>query len=336
MVFITGGAGFIGSHISFCLLNAGFDILVLDNFSNSYPSVIDRLRTVKSRGEVRFIQGDVLDESLLTTIFADNRIDIVIHLAGVKSVTQSVQQPLLYYQQNVKGSMNLLEAMASQGCFNLVFSSSASVYGDAQQVPVSETYRTSPKTPYGRSKLMVEKMLEDVAAADPRWSISILRYFNPVGAHDSGLLGDLPRQPITNLFPLVADAVGNDDGGLTVFGNDYKTPDGTGVRDYIHVMDLAQGHVHAMRCLKSGCGIYNLGTGRGYSVLEVIEAFERITGHKITYKVCNPRKGDIGSLFASTSKAERDLGWKAVMGLDQMIYDYWRWRCLQTSKYDDS
>jgi UDP-glucose 4-epimerase len=323
-LLITGGAGFIGSHTAAMLVDAGYEILLLDNFSNSHPDVIERLCQVTGKA-IQVVKGDLLDMELLDHLFKKHKFSAVIHFAGLKSVPQSFEDPLVYYQNNVQGSLNLLAAMQANQCYRLVFSSSAAVYGDSLDVPVSEHAQVLPKSPYGRSKYMVETMLQDVSAANTHWQISILRYFNPVGAHPTGLLGDAPIAPVANLFPLVAQVASGERGSLLVYGGEYATSDGTGVRDYIHVMDLAKGHISALNHLRSGCHTYNLGTGRGYSVLEVIKSFEEVTGRRIKYEIVAPREGDIGCLFASTQKAQDELGWYARLGLREMVESHWHW-----------
>ena len=323
-LLVTGGAGYIGSHTAAMLIDAGYEILLLDNFSNSHPDVIERLCQVAGKA-VQVVHGDLLDKVMLDNLFQTHQFSAVIHFAGLKSVPQSLENPLTYYQNNVLAGLNLLAAMQESHCYRLVFSSSAAVYGDSLEVPVSEHAQVLPKSPYGRSKQMVEMMLQDMSAANPRWQISILRYFNPVGAHPSGLLGDAPIAPAANLFPLVAQVASGERGLVPVYGGEYATSDGTGVRDYIHVMDLAEGHISALNHLRSGCHIYNLGTGRGYSVLEVIKSFEEVTGRRIKYEIVAPREGDIGCLFASTQKAQAEWKWYPRLGLREMVESHWCW-----------
>ena len=299
-ILVTGGAGFIGSHTTVQLLNANHDVVILDNLSNSSAEVLQRIKQITGK-EVQFYQGDVRDRLLLQQIFAQHQIEHVLHFAGLKAVGESVREPLKYYDNNVSGSLILVEEMANAGVFNLVFSSSATVYGTPATVPISETAITGGTTnPYGTSKYMVERMLMDIQAADQRWSMTLLRYFNPVGAHESGLIGEDPNGIPNNLLPYICQVAVGKLAQLSVFGNDYPTSDGTGVRDYIHVMDLADGHLCAMRTAQNqpGVHIYNLGTGQGYSVLEIIQAFEQASGKKIPYQIAPRRAGDIASCFA--------------------------------------
>lgn len=303
-------------------------VLVLDNLCNSSTESLHRVAELAGRAPV-FVQGDVRDRDLLDRLFAEHAVQAVLHLAGLKAVGESVQQPLRYYDNNMHGSQVLLQAMSHAGVFGLVFSSSATVYGEPAQVPIAETCPVGqPTNPYGRSKLMVENMLRDLAAADPRWRIAILRYFNPVGAHESGCIGEDPSGIPNNLLPYIAQVAVGKLPELSVFGNDYPTADGTGVRDYIHVVDLAAGHLLALRALQTRTGAYvwNLGTGQGYSVLEMIQAFERASGRKIPFKVSPRRLGDIATCFADPSKAQQELGWRATRGLPQMMQDAWRWQ----------
>ncbi len=334
-ILVTGGVGYIGSHALVVLISAGYNILVLDNLSNSDSSVLAKVQAITGR-TIDFIQGDIRDAALLTRIFSDHEIVAVIHFAGLKSVGESVVEPLKYYDNNVHGSQVLLQAMADAGVFQFVFSSSATVYGDPAEVPISEQCPLGRSTnPYGRSKFMVEEMLRDISIADPRWRIAILRYFNPVGAHDSGLIGEDPQGIPNNLLPYISQVAIGRLTELAVFGNDYPTPDGTGVRDYIHVMDLAQGHVAALRYLDKHCGVHtwNLGTGKGYSVLEMIKAFEQASGRPVPYKVVERRPGDIASCYACPDKAKSELGWYAERGLPEMMADAWRWQSNNPNGY---
>jgi UDP-glucose 4-epimerase len=327
-ILVTGGAGYIGSHACVELLGAGHDVVVLDNLSNARRESLVRVAELTGR-EVPFVRGDIRDRAALDALFRTHRVDAVVHFAGLKAVGESVEKPLLYWDNNVGGSVTLLQAMAAAGVKTIVFSSSSTVYGDPASVPVREDFPTgTPTNPYGRSKLVVEQVLRDLAAADPSWSIALLRYFNPVGAHASGRIGEDPRGIPNNLMPYIAQvAVGRRE-ALSVFGDDYPTPDGTGIRDYIHVVDLAAGHVKALEKLAEGTGtrVWNLGTGRGCSVLEVLRAFEKASGRTIPYRVVPRRAGDIAESWADPSKAERELGWKAVRGLDEMCADGWRWQ----------
>ena len=323
---ITGGAGYIGSHTVLELLQAGHEAVILDNLCNSSMLSIERVQQLTAKTPV-FIQGDVCDRAILDHVFATHKIDAVLHFAGLKAVGESVRQPLAYYQTNVGGSVTLCQAMAAAGVFRLVFSSSATVYGDPQQVPLVETCPTgTPTNPYGTSKLMVEKILQDMAAADPRWSVALLRYFNPVGAHHSGQLGEDPNGVPENLLPYISRVAVGKLEKLSVHGHDYPTPDGTGVRDYIHVVDLAKGHLAAVDyvCAHSGIDVWNLGTGVGYSVLEMLQAFEKACGRTLPYVLSPRRQGDIAQCWSDSSKAQRELGWKAELGLREMMEDTWR------------
>lgn len=327
-ILVTGGAGFIGSHTTVQLLNANHDVVILDNLSNSSAEVLQRIKQITGK-EVQFYQGDVRDRLLLQQIFAQHQIEHVLHFAGLKAVGESVREPLKYYDNNVSGSLILVEEMANAGVFNLVFSSSATVYGTPATVPISETAITGGTTnPYGTSKYMVERMLMDIQAADQRWSMTLLRYFNPVGAHESGLIGEDPNGIPNNLLPYICQIAAGKLAQLSVFGNDYPTSDGTGVRDYIHVMDLADGHLCAMRTAQNqpGVHIYNLGTGQGYSVLEIIQAFEQASGKKIPYQIAPRRAGDIASCFANPQLARQKLGWQAQRDLNSMMTDAWHWQ----------
>lgn len=327
-ILVTGGAGFIGSHTTVQLLNANHDVVILDNLSNSSAEVLQRIKQITGK-EVQFYQGDVRDRLLLQQIFAQHQIEHVLHFAGLKAVGESVREPLKYYDNNVSGSLILVEEMANAGVFNLVFSSSATVYGTPATVPISETAITGGTTnPYGTSKYMVERMLMDIQAADQRWSMTLLRYFNPVGAHESGLIGEDPNGIPNNLLPYICQVAVGKLAQLSVFGNDYPTSDGTGVRDYIHVMDLADGHLCAMQAAQNQAGvhIYNLGTGQGYSVLEIIQAFEQASGKKIPYQIAPRRAGDIASCFANPQLARQKLGWQAQRDLNSMMTDAWHWQ----------
>lgn len=334
-VFITGGAGYIGSHTALALLQSGHSVVVLDNLCNSSAESLERVAQLAGR-EPMFVKGDIRDRESLDRIFADQAVDAVLHFAGLKAVGESVNQPLRYYDNNVHGSQVLLQACADAGVFNLVFSSSATVYGEPAQMPISEACPLGqPTNPYGRSKLMVEDMLRDVAASDRRWRIAILRYFNPVGAHESGLMGEDPNGIPNNLLPYIAQVAVGKLPELAVFGNDYPTSDGTGVRDYIHVVDLAEGHLRALEALqtRSGAHVWNLGTGQGYSVLDMVRAFEAASGKPLPYRVAPRRPGDIATCYADPAKAERELGWKARRGLDEMMRDAWRWQLMNPDGY---
>lgn len=334
-ILVTGGAGYIGSHTTLLLLQAGFDVVVLDNLCNSSAESLSRVARITGRSPT-FVQGDIRDKALLQRLFAEHAIQAVLHFAGLKAVGESVSQPLRYYDNNMHGSQVLLQAMAEAGVFNFVFSSSATVYGEPAQMPISEACPVGqPTNPYGRSKLMVEDMLRDLALSDPRWRIAILRYFNPVGAHESGLIGEDPNGIPNNLLPYIAQVAVGKLPELAVFGNDYPTPDGTGVRDYIHVMDLADGHLRALDALqtRTGAHVWNLGTGQGYSVLDMVRAFEVASGRPVPYRIVPRRPGDIATCYADPSKAERELGRRAVRGLPEMMRDAWRWQSMNPDGY---
>lgn len=327
MILVTGGSGYIGSHACVELLSAGHEIVILDNLCNSHPEVIHNIGRIVGRTPV-FVEGDIRDAQTLDKLFARYRFDAVMHFAGLKSVGESVANPLQYYENNVHGSMVLFRAMAAHGIKRLVFSSSATVYGDPASLPIGEDFPLQATNPYGRTKLMIEEMLRDIAVADPGWSIAILRYFNPVGAHGSGLIGEAPNGIPNNLMPYIAQVAAGQREFLSVFGDDYPTPDGTGIRDYIHVADLAAGHLKALEKLMDNTGVFvcNLGTGRGYSVLEMIHAFEKASGKPIPYRIMPRRAGDVALSFADPQKAERELGWKAIRSIEEMCVDSWRWQ----------
>jgi UDP-glucose 4-epimerase len=334
-ILITGGAGYIGSHTTLALLQAGYDVVVLDNLCNCSAESLKQVAQLAGREPV-FVRGDIRDCAVLDRLFTEHSIDAVLHFAGLKAVGESVTQPLRYYDNNVHGSQVLLQACANAEIFNLVFSSSATVYGEPAQMPISEDCPVGqPANPYGRSKLMVEDILQDLARSDPRWRIAILRYFNPVGAHESGQIGEDPNGIPNNLLPYIAQVAVGKLTELTVFGNDYPTHDGTGVRDYIHVVDLAEGHLCALEALKTRTGshVWNLGTGQGYSVLEMVRAFEAASDRAVPYRLAPPRPGDIATCYADATKAERELGWKAQRGLDEMMRDAWRWQSLNPDGY---
>ena len=332
MILVTGGAGYIGSHTCVELLQAGHDITVFDNFSNGHPESLDRVQQITGRS-LRVIRGDIRDRAALVTALRDSGAQAVIHFAGLKAVGESVQQPLAYYDNNVVGSLRLLEAMGICGVKTLVFSSSATVYGDPQRLPLTEDHPLSATNPYGQTKLMVEHMLRDLRRSDASWRIGILRYFNPVGAHVSGLIGEDPQGRPNNLMPFVAQVAVGRRPNLNVFGNDYATPDGTGVRDYIHVVDLAIGHLKALEALArwthpTDCLTVNLGTGTGYSVLDIVRAFEAASGRPVAYIVAPRRPGDVAACYADPSKAAAVLGWRAERSLADMCADAWRWQSL--------
>lgn len=334
-LLLTGGAGYIGSHVLLCCLEAGHEIVVLDDFSNSSPEALARVQGLTG-GQVTLYRGDVRDAALLGRIFARHPIGAVLHFAGLKAVGESVENPLAYYDVNVGGTVTLTRAMAEAGVFRLVFSSTAAVYGDQAQMPLTETSPLGqPASPYGRSKLMVEQVLADLCAADPRWSVAVLRYFNPAGAHPSGRIGEDPRGVPANLIPYAMQVAVGRRPSLAVFGDDYPTPDGTGVRDYIHVMDLALGHLAAMNHLADNTGhhIWNLGTGRGHSVLEVIRGMERVINRPLPWKMAPRRPGDTAQCWADPARAAADLGWRATRGLDEMLADHWRWQAQNPEGY---
>ena len=327
-VLVTGGAGFIGSHTSIELLNAGYDIIILDNFVNSKPESLKRIKELTDK-DFKFYQADIRDEEAMTKVFAENKIDAVIHFAGLKSVPQSVKEPLNYYDNNIAGTVCLCRVMDKAGCKKLVFSSSATVYGSKNPSPLREDMPTGGTTnPYGTTKYFIEQILQDLCISDSEWGVSILRYFNPIGAHKSGRIGEDPNGIPGNLMPYITQVAIGKLECLNVCGNDYPTPDGTGVRDYIHVVDLALGHIKALdRLLKvKGCEVYNLGTGKGYSVLDVVKAFEKASGIKINYRIAPRRAGDVACCYADATKAKEVLGWQAQYDIDDMCADSWRWQ----------
>lgn len=335
MILITGGAGYIGSHTTLLLLNQGYELVVLDNLSNSSPESLRRVAQLTGKN-IPFVKGDIRDRALLDQLFCDYPINAVMNFAGLKAVGESVAKPLDYYHCNVYGATVLLQAMQEAKIKTFVFSSSATVYGDPIQNPIDENYPTqSPTNPYGATKLMIERMLSDVVRADNDWNIAILRYFNPIGAHESGEIGEDPNGIPNNLLPYIARVATGVFPHLSVFGDDYPTQDGTGVRDYIHVMDLAQGHLDALNAIeqKKGLHVWNLGTGTGYSVLEIIHAFERASGKNIPYQIVPRRQGDIAMCYANPAKAERELGWKATRDLETMMKDTWRWQTKNPNGY---
>ena len=323
-ILVTGGTGFIGSHTVVELIEAGHDPIIVDNLSNSSPKVLDDIQAITGKKPL-FYEADIRDKAALEKIFAENKIDAVIHFAGLKAVGESVQIPLEYYHNNITGTLILCDVMRNAGCKTIVFSSSATVYGMNNVSPFKEDMPTSCTNPYGWTKLMLEQILTDLSASDPEWSVVLLRYFNPIGAHESGLIGENPSGIPNNLFPYIARVAAGILPCLSVFGNDYDTPDGTGVRDYIHVVDLAQGHLKALDYAVShkGAEAVNLGTSRGTSVLELVHAFEKASGVKVNYKITDRRPGDIGSCYANTEKAEKLLGWKAKYGIEDMCRHGW-------------
>ncbi|MGO3890740.1 MAG: UDP-glucose 4-epimerase GalE [Paenalcaligenes sp.] len=328
-ILVTGGTGFIGSLTTVSLLEAGHNVLILDNLSNSSPSVLDAIEKIAGK-RPDFIQGDIRDATLLADLFTRYSIQAVMHFAGLKAVGESVQFPLRYYDNNVHGSVQLLQAMQAANVRTFIFSSSATVYGDPKFLPLTEDHPLSTTNPYGHSKLMVEEILQNLYKSEDGWRIACLRYFNPVGAHPSGLIGEAPQGIPNNLMPYVAQVAVGERAQVNVFGDDYDTPDGTGVRDYIHVMDLAEGHLAALNyCLEHDSELLavNLGTGTGYSVLDMISAFERSSQRRIAYQIAPRRPGDIASCWADTSLARKKLGWTASSGIQQMCDDAWRWQC---------
>ena len=334
-LLLTGGMGYIGSHTVVELLELNQEVIIFDNLANASEAVLARIEEITGR-QPKFFKGDICNREDLEQVFSDNNIDAVIHFAGLKAVGESTEIPLSYYHNNVSGSVNLFEAMAKHNCKRLVFSSSATVYGEHNQSPLVETMPTSATNPYGQTKLMIELILQDLAKSDPEWSIINLRYFNPIGAHESGLIGENPKGIPNNLLPYVAQVAVGRLAQLSVFGDDYDTPDGTGVRDYIHVVDLAKGHVKALNKLStlSGCHAINLGTGNGTSVLDIVETFKNISGKDIPYQIVPRRAGDIATVFADASKAEELLEWQTQLDLNAMITDTWRWQSNNPNGYE--
>lgn len=334
-ILVTGGAGYIGSHTVLELLQQGSEVIVLDNLSNSSNESLKRVKQITEK-EITFYQGDVQDRECLDEIFKHHNIDSVIHFAGLKAVGESVAKPIEYYQNNVQGTLTLVDAMRDAGVFKLVFSSSATVYGNPASLPIREDFPVGGTTnPYGTSKLMVEMILQDIVKSDDRFALALLRYFNPVGAHKSGLIGEDPNDIPNNLLPYISQvAVGRLE-KLSVFGDDYNTKDGTGVRDYIHVVDLALGHLKALERIadNTGAHIYNLGTGNGYSVLEMVNAFEKASDQAVPYQISPRRSGDIAACYAATEKAFNELGWQAERGIDEMMQDTWRWQSNNPNGY---
>ena len=326
-LLLTGGTGFIGSHTALSLVQAGHEVLLLDNFCNSKPTVLDRLYTITGK-PTPFVECDVRDTAKLTRYLEDHAIDAVIHFAGLKAVGESASKPLDYFANNVQGTVSLLQAMQAANVHQLVFSSSATVYGQPQYLPLDEQHPTSATNPYGRTKLHIEEMLQDLSASNSDWRIVCLRYFNPVGAHNSGLIGEDPQGVPNNLMPLLSQVASGLRPALQVYGNDYDTPDGTGVRDYIHVVDLAEGHLAALNFLQDQIGWHavNLGTGQGYSVLEMVKAFEQASGQHLPFKIVARRSGDVASCFAKVETARKLLHWQASRSLEQMCIDSWRWQ----------
>lgn len=327
-ILLTGGAGYIGSHTIIELDKAGHNVVVVDNLVNSNPESLRRVSKIIGK-EIPFYEVDVRDSEKLSKVFDENKIDAVIHFAGLKAVGESVSKPLEYYHNNMTGTFILLDVMRNHGCKNIIFSSSATVYGDPAIIPITEDCPKGHCTnPYGQTKSMLEEVLMDVQKADPEWNVVLLRYFNPIGAHQSGMIGENPNGIPNNLMPYITQTAVGIRKELGVFGNDYDTPDGTGVRDYIHVCDLASGHVAALKAIEKKCGqsIYNLGTGHGYSVLDVVKAFEKVNGVKVPYSIKPRRPGDIATCYCNPAKAEKELGWKAQYGIEEMVRDSWNWQ----------
>ena len=327
-VLVTGGAGYIGSHTVVELLNENKEVIIVDNFSNSKPEMLDKIKKITNK-EFKFYELDYSDKEKMNKVFEENKIDSVIHFAGFKAVGESVEKPIEYYTNNISGTLNLLDVMRKHNVKTIIFSSSATVYGDPEVVPLTETCKIGGTTnPYGSSKLFIEQILKDVYKSDNTWDICILRYFNPIGSHESGIIGEEPQGRPNNLMPYIVRVASGELEELSVFGNDYNTPDGTGVRDYIHVVDLAKGHIKALKKLekeKSGIYIYNLGTGKGYSVLDMVKAFEKATGQKVKYKITERRAGDIATCYADATKAKEELNWVAEKSLEDMCRDSWNY-----------
>lgn len=335
-ILVTGGAGFIGSHTAVELLNDNREIVILDNFINSKPVVLDRIKKITGK-DFKFYKADLLDKEACEKVFKENNIESAIHFAGLKAVGESVEKPLLYYHNNLTSTFNLCELMSKYGAKKIVFSSSATVYGKPESVPIRENSPLSTTNPYGETKLMIERILKDLCAADNEWRVAILRYFNPIGAHESGLIGEDPCGIPNNLLPYVAQVAIGKREYLNVFGDDYNTHDGTGVRDYIHVVDLADAHLKALDKLESLTGIdyYNVGTGNGYSVLDIVNAYEKATGLKVPYKIGPRRPGDIDECFADPAKAYKELGWSAKRGIEEMCRDSANWQKNNPNGYGE-
>ena len=323
-ILVTGGAGFIGSHTCVELLENNYEIVVMDNFVNSKPESLNRIKKITGK-DFKFYEADLLDKAAIETIFEENDIEAVIHFAGLKAVGESVAQPIRYYHNNITGTLLLCQVMQEHNVKKIVFSSSATVYGSPKSVPIREDFELHTTNPYGSTKLMIEDMMRDIFVSDSEWSIALLRYFNPIGAHKSGLIGEDPNGIPNNLMPYIAQVAAGKLECLSVFGNDYNTPDGTGVRDYIHVVDLAQGHIKAVEKVLSSTGVdaYNLGTGTGYSVLDMVDAFQRVNNVKVNHKIVARRPGDIAECYADPTKAKEILGWEAKFGIDEMCRDSW-------------
>lgn len=336
-ILVTGGAGFIGSHTAVELLNAGYEIVVVDNFYNSSPKSIDRIKELTGK-DFKTYECDIRDSEGMDKIFKENKIEAVIHFAGLKAVGESCRKPIEYYDNNIGGTLKLCDVMRNNGCKNIVFSSSATVYGMNNVSPLKETMKTGGTTnPYGTTKYMIEIILEDICKADSEWNVTLLRYFNPIGAHKSGRIGENPNGIPNNLMPYITQVAVGKLECLSVYGNDYDTPDGTGVRDYIHVVDLAEGHVKAVQNIlegHKGVQVFNLGTGKGYSVLDIVHAFEKATGVKLNYKIAERRPGDIATCYSDPTKAKEVLGWSAKRDIEEMCEDSWRWQSNNPNGFD--
>lgn len=335
-ILVTGGAGYIGSHTCVELLNAGYDVVIIDNLYNSNQKAVDRIEEITGK-KVKFYEEDLMDRAAVKRVFDENKIDAVIHFAGLKAVGESVHKPIEYYRTNIGSTLNLTDEMRAHGCKNIIFSSSATVYGDPAEIPITENCPKGTCTnPYGWTKWMQEQILTDIHTADPEWNVILLRYFNPIGAHKSGLIGEDPKGIPNNLLPYVAQVAIGKLPEINVFGDDYDTPDGTGVRDYIHVVDLARGHVKAIErfAKKDGVFVCNLGTGHGYSVLDVIHAFEKACGKELPYVIRERRPGDIATCYSSPAKAEKELGWTAEYDLEDMCRDSWNWQQKNPNGYN--
>ena len=335
-ILVTGGAGYIGSHTVVLLQNAGYEPVVVDNLMNSKEESLKRVEKITGK-KVKLYKVDLLNGEALDEIFSKEKPEAVIHFAGLKAVGESVKIPLTYYNNNLTSTFNLVASMKKHGCNKLVFSSSATVYGTPKSVPIREDFDLSATNPYGQTKLMIENILRDICKADDTFNVALLRYFNPIGAHESGLIGEDPKGIPNNLLPYVAQVAVGKLRELSVFGNDYPTPDGTGVRDYIHVLDLAMGHIKAIEKLNQNPGLvtYNLGTGKGYSVLEVVKAFEKASGKKVPYRIVERRAGDIAECYADPKKAREELGWQAQYGIEKMCEDSWRWQSQNPNGYGE-